>query len=246
MVLEPVKCPNCCGMNVTKRGRSAEGKQRYQCRNPDCSRPGFILDYSYQAYLPEVRRQISDLLMNGSGIRDTARVLKISPTTGIEALKKERHLESVNPSLIQTLQPTQVKIVKVAEDAELDEMWSFVGSKRQERWVWHGIDHATGQILACVLADHKDQAFIQLKALLEPFGIEQFYTDGWGAYERHLNAQVHQVGRINTQKIEPKHLTLRTRIKRLTRKTICFSKSIQMHDIVLGLFINRFEFGRSV
>jgi hypothetical protein len=45
-----------------------------------------------------------------------------------------------------------------------------------------------------------------------------------------------------TQKIERKHLTLRTRIKRLARKTICFSKSIVMHDIVIGLFINRYEF----
>jgi insertion element IS1 protein InsB len=35
---------------------------------------------------------------------------------------------------------------------------------------------------------------------------------------------------------------LRTRMKRLTRKTICFSKSIQMHDIVVGLFVNRYEF----
>ncbi len=47
----------------------------------------------------------------------------------------------------------------------------------------------------------------------------------------------------NTQKIERKHLTLRTRIKRLVRKTICFSKSIQMHDIVIGLFVNRYAFG---
>jgi len=47
----------------------------------------------------------------------------------------------------------------------------------------------------------------------------------------------------NTQKIERKHLTLRTRIKRLARKTICFSKSIQMHDIVIGLCVNRYEFG---
>jgi insertion element IS1 protein InsB len=52
----------------------------------------------------------------------------------------------------------------------------------------------------------------------------------------------HPVGKANTQTIERKHLTLRTRIKRLARKTICFSKSIQLHDIVIGLFINRFEF----
>ena len=47
-------------------------------------------------------------------------------------------------------------------------------------------------------------------------------------------------------KIERKHLTLRTRIKRLVRKTICFSKSRQMHDIVIGLFVNRYAFGRPV
>ncbi|MCY7273992.1 MAG: IS1 family transposase [Phormidesmis sp. CAN_BIN44] len=35
-------------------------------------------------------------------------------------------------------------------------------------------------------------------------------------------------------------------LTRLTRKTICFSKSIQMHNIVLCLFLNRLEFGRSV
>jgi len=53
----------------------------------------------------------------------------------------------------------------------------------------------------------------------------------------------HCPGKRNTQQIERKHLTLRTRIKRLARKTICFSKSIQMHDIVIGLFVNRYEFG---
>jgi hypothetical protein len=60
---------------------------------------------------------------------------------------------------------------------------------------------------------------------------------------RHLDADEHEPGKRNTQQIERKHLTLRTRIKRLARKTICFSKSIQMHDIVIGLFVNRYEFG---
>ncbi len=92
----------------------------------------------------------------------------------------------------------------------------------------------------------KPVSFPNCSEMKEPFGTEQFYTEGWGAHERPLNAQVHRVEKINTRKIERNHLTLRTRIKRLTRKTICFSKSIQMHDIVLGLFIHRFEFGRSV
>ena len=87
---------------------------------------------------------------------------------------------------------------------------------------------------------------MKLKALLEPFGIAVFYTDDWGAYERHLPPEQHRVGKSNTQKIERKHLTLRTRIKRLARKTICFSKVEKMHDIVIGLFINRYEFGIAV
>jgi IS1 family transposase len=61
-------------------------------------------------------------------------------------------------------------------------MWSFVHSKQQQRWLWHAIDHATGEVLAYVLSNHQDTAFLELKSLLEPFGIMQLYMDGWGAY----------------------------------------------------------------
>jgi insertion element IS1 protein InsB len=125
-------------------------------------------------------------------------------------------------------------------------MWSYVGKKREPRWLWHAIDHHSGHVLAYVLGRRKDEVFLQLKALLEPFGIMRYYTDYWGAYTRHLDADAHQAGKRNTQQIERKHLTLRTRIKRLVRKTICFSRSTQMHDIVIGLFVNRYEFGLPV
>ncbi|WP_228035466.1 IS1 family transposase [Oculatella sp. LEGE 06141] len=126
-------------------------------------------------------------------------------------------------------------------------MWSFVGNKQQQRWLWHAIDHASGTILAYVLAPHTDAALESLMHLLTPFGIARFYTDGWGRYTRLLNEDQHEVGKQYTQKIERKHLTLRTRIKRLARKTICFSKSEWMHDIVvIGLFVNRYEFGLAV
>ena len=56
----------------------------------------------------------------------------------------------------------------------------------------------------------------------------------------------HCPGKRYTQKIERKHLTLRTRIKRLERKTICCSKSVQLHDLVIGMYVNRYEFVRDV
>ncbi len=158
--------------------------------------------------------------------------------------KKEDALLTVNEPLLKQLIPenTVVSIAKI-EEAELDEMWSFVAKKQNQRWLWHAIDHNSGNVLAYVLAPHEDDAFLKLKCLLQPFGIIHWYTDGWGAYDRHLDKDIHHVGKRNTQKIERKHLTLRTRIKRLTRKTICFSKTVKMHDIVIGIFVNRYEFG---
>jgi hypothetical protein len=61
---------------------------------------------------------------------------------------------------------------------------------------------------------------------------------------RHLDAEQHEVGKTNTQKFESKHINLHTRIKRLIRRTICFAKTERMHDLVIGLCINRYEFGR--
>jgi transposase-like protein len=84
-----IVCPSCQSTNIGGHGLSAEGKTRYKCHNPECKRCTFILNYTYQGYLPEVKEKITDMAMNGSGIRDTARVLKISPSTVINEIKKK-------------------------------------------------------------------------------------------------------------------------------------------------------------
>src|SRR5256714_3663038 len=77
-------------------------------------------------------------------------------------------------------------------------MWSYVGKKQAPRWLWHAIDHRSGQVLAYVLGRRKDEVFLKLKALLEPFGITRYYTDYWGAYQRHLDADEHlSLSRLN-------------------------------------------------
>ncbi len=158
----------------------------------------------------------------------------------------------MNQKLLEWLNPEQIEvdIIRVEEpeeagieESELDEMWSYVGKKTNPTWLWHAIDRLTGQVLAYVFGRRKDEVFLQLKKLLEPFEIKKYCTDGWGAYERHLPVECHEIGKRKTQRIERKHLRLRTRIKRLARRTICFSKTEEMHDIVIGLFINRYEFG---
>jgi insertion element IS1 protein InsB len=64
------------------------------------------------------------------------------------------------------------------------------------------------------------------------------YAGFWGAYTRHLDADEHQPGKRHTEQIERKHLTWRPRITRLVRKTLCFAKSIPMHDMVIGVCVH--------
>ena len=132
------------------------------------------------------------------------------------------------------------------EAAEVEEMGSFVGSKAQQRWVWHAIDHLTGVVLAYAVGSRAATVFVPFQQLLKPFGLVHFYPAGASVYERQLPASAHTVGKSNTQQIERKPLTLRTRIKRLARKTMCFSNSVFMHDTVIGLFVNRYEFGTPI
>jgi IS1 family transposase len=147
---------------------------------------------------------------------------------------------------LSTETPLEVRLERVCDAAELDEQWSFVGNKSNQRWLWHAVDHATNTVLGYVFGKRKDTVFQELKALLAPLNIGRYYTDDWGAYERHLESETHEIGKTNTQKIERKNLNFRTWIKRLTRRTICFSKLEIMHDIVIGLLINKVEFGRDI
>jgi len=102
-------------------------------------------------------------------------------------------------------------------------MWSFVGNKAISlRGYGTQRERQSGKVLAYVFGSRTDEVFLQLKALLMPFGISRFYTDDWGAYKRHLDALNHEVGKQNTQKIENKHLNLRTRIKRLAKEFYLF------------------------
>jgi IS1 family transposase len=72
--------------------------------------------------------------------------------------------------------PDEVPVVfRLAEKAEVDEMWSFVSKKHEPRWLWYVIDHRSGHILAHVFRRHKDAGFLKRKALLEPFGITHYY-----------------------------------------------------------------------
>ena len=92
MITQVLYCPYCHGTDSVRHGTTPEGKQRYRCRTcPERGRT-FLLEYADAGQSPDVKQQIVDRAMNVSGIRDTARVLRVSPTTVLKELKKGKKI----------------------------------------------------------------------------------------------------------------------------------------------------------
>lgn len=87
MVTITVSCRYCHNQEAVRRkGVTSKGHQRYKCEA--CKR-SFQLDYAKRAYRPGIKEQVVEMALNGSGIRDTARVLKINMNTVMSTLKKK-------------------------------------------------------------------------------------------------------------------------------------------------------------
>lgn len=151
-------------------------------------------------------------------------------------LKKSQQVLNVHPAYNRKSLSLTLKV---------DESWAFVQAKKHPRWLWWVEDALSGQVVAFVFGRRTHQTFRRLLALLESaqVAVSKWITDAWWAYFDCLDQGVRIESKALLQSLERKHLTLRTRIKRLARKTICFSKSVEIHDTVIGLFINQFFFG---
>jgi transposase-like protein len=85
VITQVLHCPYCQGTAIVRHGTTPAGKQRYRCRECLLGRGRtFLLEYTYAGQAPEVKQQIIDMAMNASGMRDIARVLHVSPTTGLQ------------------------------------------------------------------------------------------------------------------------------------------------------------------
>ncbi len=239
-----VKCPFCGSDNVSPHGHNKTGKQVYHCKNQECSHKYFVEEYTYKGYDPEVRKQVLKMAVDCTGTRATSRILGISKDTVTSILKKQEGvLWQVNYEYINQRQNEEMEVAVISSDqievntAEMDEMWSFVHDNSQQYWLWWAIDHKTGTPLAYCFGTREHKYLDELRALLAPFKISTVYADANYAYKAHITESNVVTGKRHTQKIERKHLSLRTWCSRLVRKGIRFSKSHLLHSIVVGLVI---------
>jgi len=224
---EKITCPQCSSFNLKKNGKTRNKKQKYRCR--DCGRQ-FITDYTYQGCRPFIRSLIVQMTLNSSGIRDISRVLSISVNTVLKAIRQAaRKLPRLRP-------PTH------AQTIELDEFWSFVGNKSNQRWTWLGLTSSTRRIGAIVNGRRTDKNCRELLLKYQNSRVTKFASDQWQSYLKYVPADLHYVGKDKTQRIERMNLNFRLHLKRLQRKTIAFSKNDEMHDAVINLYVHHRNF----
>ena len=128
---------------------------------------------------------------------------------------------------------------------ELDELWSFVGSKANARWIWIALCRQTRQIVAYFVGDRSADSARALHARIPlEYRCRATRSDFWLAYDEVFPRRAHRCtgkGAGETCYVERWNCTLRQRLGRFVRKTLSFSKSDRMHELVLRLFVHHYN-----
>lgn len=229
MCYEQITCPDCSSFNLKKNGKTKNKKQKYWCKN--CHKQ-FITDYTYQGCRRFIRSLIVPMTLNNAGIRDISRVLHISVNTVLNEIRKA------------VAKLPNLKAPAKAQTVELDEFWSFVGSKSNQRWTWLGLTSSTRRIGAIVNGRRTDKCCRELLGKYRNSRITEFASDEWQSYPKYVPTDLHYIGKDKTQRIERTNLNFRLHLKRLNRRTIAFSKSDEMHDAVINLYVHHHNLGQ--
>ncbi len=141
------------------------------------------------------------------------------------------------PPLSDTLLPAEAGDV-----LELDELWSFAGSKANPRWVWIALCRQTRQIVAYFVGDRSADSARALRGRIPPdYRRRATRSDFWLAYDEVFPRRTHRLcgkGAGETYHVERWNCTLHQRLGRFVRKTLSFSKCNRMHELALRLFIH--------
>jgi insertion element IS1 protein InsB len=206
-----LKCNRCVDekSHYTKYGRTKTGNQRYKCKT--CNKI-FLEQYSYKAYTGNINEWIKTLLKEGCGIRSIARVLDISPTT---VLKR----------IINIAASVKQPVIAMGKEYEVDELRTYYQKKTKLLWIAYALRKDTREVIAFIVGNRTNNTLRAVTDTLILSNASAVYTDRFPSYRSLLPVEIHKAKPYNINHIERKNLSLRTHLKRLNRKTICFSRS---------------------
>lgn len=208
-----MKCPECGGEHIRKNGHR-QHKQNYICVG--CGRQ-FLAEYEPRGYSDDVKRLCLRTYVNGMGVRGISRVTDIGHTTILNWIEQsgERLPESYDPK-----QHPQV--------GELDELETYVGNKQNQLWIWTAVDHFAPGILGWVVGDHSAATFRPLWDAISVWQCYFWVSDGNPVYPGFIPDGDQIVSKTYMIRVEGENTRLRHYLARLHRKTLCYSKSVEM------------------
>lgn len=244
VVGENPKCPSCKGSSIkygyysikrrpVRHGVSRRGlvaseeevapskrKQRFYCKS--CNKT-FIYSYNNFACHPHTNQLITLLIKESCGIRSISRLLQISTTT---LLKRILSIAE------NTIKPIIIK----GGHYEVDEMRSYIKKKSQLIWIVYALERSTKVVVSFNVGARTNMT---LNVVLKPLNLaaaKTIYTDKLPAYKYLIEDNIHSTQYRGTNHIERKNLSIRTQLKRLSRRTICFSKSAAILAACLAIY----------
>ena len=226
-----VKCPHCGSIEIKKNGKKCVGKhQNYFCKS--CGKQ-FILDCdrSYLGTRLGIVSKIKRMLSRGCSITDISEIEQISLGKVLSVVK----------SLNYDIHPQQTHY----ETLEVDELWSYVKNKKNKKWIIYAYHRQTGEIVAWVHGKRDARTANKLRKKLRKLGVTYttIATDDWSSFKTTFKNDNHLIGKKFTVGIEGNNCRIRHLMRRLFRKTCCFSKKEENHWNIFQLTVHYINFG---
>ena len=222
-----MKCPECSSEHMRKNGHR-QHKQNYIC--VECRRQ-FLNEYEPKGYSDDVKRLCLKRYVNGMGVRGISRVTDIAHTTILNWIAQSGELL---PERYDPFQNPQV--------GELDELETFVGKKQNKLWIWTAVAHFAPGILGWVVGDHSAATFRSLWNAISVWECYFWVSDGNPVYPGFIPTGDHIVSKTYMTRVEGENTRLRHYLARLHRRTLCYSKSVEMLKHSLRLLIHYLKF----
>lgn len=214
-----MECKYCKSKCIKKGIRNRI--QRYRCVK--CNKYQ-QLTYTYNKEKKD-ENFIKTLNNEGVGICSISRIMNIPKTT------VQRLIENISINL------KKLYVSEINQTYEMDELRTYVGNKRNESWIIYAINKNSGKVIDFTVGRRTKENLNKVVSTVIKLNPIKIYTDGLNTYKSLIPKSIHKVFQYNINKIERNNLTLRTHLKRLTRKTICFSKSEAMLENCLRLYL---------
>ncbi len=215
-----MKCQYCSG-NCQKAGKQKNGAQKLYCKT--CRRYQQT-SYKNKAYEKEVSPLLAQLVCESVSIRGIRRVLKNVTNTVL------RRIRTIAKGIIK---PT---IVMNQLELEVDEIRTYIGRQGNEYWLAYALSRSTGEVIDFIIGKRSKNTLRPLINTLLLSGASKIRTDNLNIYQALIPKGIHEHGAYCINHIERKNLSIRTHIKRLSRRTICFSRSFALLESCMKIY----------